>query len=181
MNTTIANILNYNNKPILCAPLKQERQCISTASLQAWLQETRPKVNPQQFRFLVLVVDRILVEVGLRAPEASVRDASGEEPLRYLLHGPPGTGKSHVLKFVGELFEMIGYRVSMQVPVVLLRQGPSPQLVCDFIPPGILAPLSLCQLYHALDLFPQQQPAVLGHDIWRLAVGPKQVMAWDVC
>lgn len=78
-------------------------------------------MNPEQFRFLVLVVDRILVEVGLRAPEASVRDASGEEPLRYLLHGPHGTGKSHVLKFVGELCEMIGYQKGLDWQLVAFQ------------------------------------------------------------
>ena len=61
------------------------------------------------------------MEVGLRAPEASVRDASGEEPLRYLLHGPHGTGKSHVLKFVGELCEMIGYQKGLDWQLVAFQ------------------------------------------------------------
>lgn len=105
----------------MSAPPSEERQRVSAASIQAWLEETRPKVNREQFRFLALVVDRILVELGLRAPEASVRDASGEEPLRYLLHGPPGTGKSHVLKFVEELFEMIGYKKGLDWQLVAFQ------------------------------------------------------------
>ncbi len=70
---------------------------------------------------MALVVDRILVEVGLLHPEASVRDASGEEPLRYLLHGPPGTGKSHVLKLLEELFEMIGYKKGLDWQLVAFQ------------------------------------------------------------
>ena len=61
------------------------------------------------------------MEVGLRHPEASVRDASGEEPLRYLLHGPPGTGKSHVLKLLEELFEMIGYKKGLDWQLVAFQ------------------------------------------------------------
>ena len=105
----------------MSASPSQERQRVSTASLQEWLEETRPKVNQEQFRFLALVLDRILVELGLRAPEASVRDASGEEPLRYLLHGPPGTGKSHVLKFVEALFEKIGYKKGLDWQLVAFQ------------------------------------------------------------
>ena len=105
----------------MSASPSQERQRVSTASLQEWLEETRPKVNQEQFRFLALVLDRILVELGLRAPEASVRDASGEEPLRYLLHGPPGTGKSHVLKFVEELFEKVGYKKGLDWQLVAFQ------------------------------------------------------------
>ena len=54
-------------------------------------------------------MDRVKVEFGLLLPEQSIRH-NGAEPLRYLFHGPPGTGKSHALKLVQDLFDLIGFK-----------------------------------------------------------------------
>ena len=35
---------------------------------------------------------------------------NGDEPLRYLLHGPPGTGKSHAIKLLQELLDLVGFK-----------------------------------------------------------------------
>ena len=43
------------------------------------------------------------------------------DPLVWLLHGPPGTGKSHVLGFVKELFELIGYIYGLDYEVVAFQ------------------------------------------------------------
>ena len=77
--------------------------------IEDWLEEARSKVNDEQFRFLQLIADRVKVEFELIKPEDSLRP-DGAEPLRYLLHGPPGTGKSHVSILVQELFELIGLK-----------------------------------------------------------------------
>ncbi len=67
----------------------------------------RQGTNPKQFEFLQLVVDRILMEAGLIQKERSVRQT--DDPLVWLLHGPPGTGNSHVLGFLRQLLELVGY------------------------------------------------------------------------
>ena len=69
----------------------------------------RSSLNPEQREFLQLVVQRVLVEYGLMQAHQTARNS--EEPLLWLLHGGPGTGKSHVLNFVRrELFQqLLGY------------------------------------------------------------------------
>ena len=86
--------------------------------LEEFLQgdRVRKSTNHKQREFLELVVDRIMVELGLVSQEASKRKSN--EPLRWLLHGPPGTGKSHVLRFVKELFYMMGYVYGLDFEVV---------------------------------------------------------------
>jgi hypothetical protein len=74
-----------------------------------WLQGARCKVNAKQYELLQLVADRVKVELGLMRPEESIRPV-GQEPLRYLLHGPPGTGKSHAIKLLQELFDLVGFK-----------------------------------------------------------------------
>ena len=63
----------------------------------------------QQFEIIQLVADRLKVELELIKPEESLRQ-DGAEPLRALLHGPPGTGKSHAVKLLRELFDLVGYK-----------------------------------------------------------------------
>ena len=79
---------------------------MTRALVEDWLDGARSQVNEEQFRFLQLVADRLMVESGLKAAVDSMRTDKGAGPLRYLLHGPPGTGKSHVCKFVKELFAL---------------------------------------------------------------------------
>ena len=94
----------------------QARAPITKAQLQAFVDNARQHLNPKQLEFLELVVDRVMVEEGLISKEESVRNS--EEPLIWLLHGPPGTGKSHVLGFVRELFDMINYAYGLDYEVV---------------------------------------------------------------
>ena len=81
-------------------PSLAARPPLTAAMLYEWLesQPVRQGTNPKQFEFLQLVVDRILVGAGLIQKEHSVRQT--DDPLVWLLHGPPGTGKSHVLGFL---------------------------------------------------------------------------------
>lgn len=82
---------------------------MTTAMLDDWLDATRSKVNAEQFRLIALVADRVKVELGLTHASEALREDGGE-PMRYLLHGPPGTGKSHAVKYVQELFTLVGYK-----------------------------------------------------------------------
>ena len=102
-------------------PSLAARPPLTAAMLYEWLesQPVRQGTNPKQFEFLQLVVDRILVEAGLIQKERSVRQTG--DPLVWLLHGPPGTGKSHVLGFLHQLFELVGYAYGLDYEVVAFQ------------------------------------------------------------
>ena len=102
-------------------PSLAARPPLTAAMLYEWLesQPVRQGTNPKQFEFLELVVDRILVEAGLIRRERSVRQT--DDPLVWLLHGPPGTGKSHVLGFLRQLFELVGYTYGLEYEVVAFQ------------------------------------------------------------
>ena len=80
---------------------------ITAELLDDWLEGAQCSVNEKQLEFLELVVDRIKTEYNLPRRPLPARGRAGREPMRYLLHGPPGTGKSHVLHYVKELFDLI--------------------------------------------------------------------------
>ncbi|CAJ1342954.1 unnamed protein product, partial [Effrenium voratum] len=78
-------------------------------------------LNGKQLELLRVVVERVLVELELVPPdhEIALRRA---EPLAWLLHGPPGAGKSHVLKFLRELFEeQLGYAQGIDYEVAAFQ------------------------------------------------------------
>ena len=87
----------------------QARAPVTVWMIDDWLQGARCKVNAKQFELLQLVADRVKVELGLVTPAESMRP-DGQEPLRYLLHGQPGTGKSHAVKLLQELFDLVGFK-----------------------------------------------------------------------
>lgn len=53
----------------------------------------------------------------------------------------------------------------MEVVVVLVRQTACPELICDLVPPRVLAPLPLSQLDHSLKLFPHEPLSCVDHGI----------------
>ena len=103
------HILNLVLQFDISTPAFQALPLVTLDMINDWLETARARVNPAQFNFLQLVADRLKVELNLITPEESLRP-NGDEPLRYLLHGPPGTGKSHVSKLVQELFQLVGYK-----------------------------------------------------------------------
>ena len=59
----------------------------------------------------------------IREMDATAKDkVDADEPLRWLLHGGPGTGKSHVIKLVVELFErVLGWSMGVHFQVVAFQ------------------------------------------------------------
>jgi hypothetical protein len=102
-------------------PWIKERPRVTKAALQAWLEseEVRRGTNRMQHEFLKLVVDRVMVELGLISQAQSLRQTT--DPLVWLLHGPPGTGKSHVLGFVRALFDLMGYTYALDYEVAAFQ------------------------------------------------------------
>ena len=61
-----------------------------------------------------------MVELREATGVSSCVDSS--EPLRWLIHGGPGTGKSHVIKQIQELFtEVLHWEIGVQIQVVALQ------------------------------------------------------------
>jgi len=114
---------------------RAEREAIISHRPQAtqedvkeWLQELntrerddgRPYVNTQQFAAIKKVAKKIMTELPARngcAPKPS-------EPLRWVVHGGPGTGKSHVVKNVikEELFtQVLHWEQGLDYQVIALQ------------------------------------------------------------
>lgn len=73
-------------------------------SVQAWAESlaSHATCNPEQRSFCEKVAGRVTEELR----DVRATDCGASEPLRWVLHGGPGTGKSHTLKMVRkELFE----------------------------------------------------------------------------
>ncbi|CAJ1402349.1 unnamed protein product [Effrenium voratum] len=80
---------------------------VTADALLDWLgsERVRSGLNSKQWEMLRVVI--------------ALRRA---EPLAWLLHGPPGTGKSHVLKFLRELFEeQLGYAQGIDFEVAAFQ------------------------------------------------------------
>ena len=85
------------------------------ARIESWLRNVMLEREPpteEQMRILRKVADRVLQEFedekfGADVPEETRRSARGdcEEPLRGLIHGHPGTGKSKVIMWIRNFFE----------------------------------------------------------------------------
>lgn len=107
----VSKLQSISMYPLILLAL-QERRLLTINIIDDWLEGVRPKVNAMQFEFVQLVADRLIAELGMKAVDSAPRqvNAASSEPLRYLLHGPPGTGKSHALRFVQELLELVGLK-----------------------------------------------------------------------
>ena len=87
--------------------------------IDAWLNGVKREAEPpneKQMQILKCVIDRILVEFRLHKEGSELRKGDPElereeEPLRGLVHGPPGTGKSRVINWIRRLFvEALGWQ-----------------------------------------------------------------------
>ena len=75
-------------------------------------------VNSKQHKALCRVVNRMMEELGHAAND----HIDFGEPLRWLVHGGPGTGKSHVIKQVKELFtDVLHWDMGVEYQIVALQ------------------------------------------------------------
>ena len=59
----------------------------------------------EQWTVLRRIRDRVLLEYGIEKEGRDTRRECDEEPLRGLVHGPPGSGKSELIKYIRRFFE----------------------------------------------------------------------------
>ena len=96
--------------------------------VQRWLAELKIRrqkngrlvCNAKQFETVEKVASRVIIEMEA---EASGRAAASVEPLRWVAHGGPGTGKSHVIKIIKkELFEgILHWDIGVNFQIVALQ------------------------------------------------------------
>ena len=98
----------------------------TVADVDRWLAELRekkdeggrPVTNEKQYEAVVVVAERVKQE--LRASASSACEFG--EPLRWLLHGGPGTGKTHVIKVIQELFtDVLKWDMGVEFQMVALQ------------------------------------------------------------
>ena len=83
------------------------------AKIDAWFAKVQKEKEPpteEQWAVLRRVRDRVLIEYriekeGMHLPKGYDARESEEEPMRGLIHGPPGSGKSELIKFLRRFFE----------------------------------------------------------------------------
>ena len=93
------------------SPSARRVHTVSRADLLNWLHSDTvlSTTNKEQHHFLSIVVNRVIAEYDMGNPTAECQ-LDLTQPLSWLLHGPPGTGKTHVLQFLRQLFqEKLGY------------------------------------------------------------------------
>ena len=104
------------------------------ADAERWLSDVATRCNAEQLSFLKHVVQRVACE------ERNVSVHGGptgdeDEPLRWVLHGGPGAGKSYALKLLKtELFErVLGWKRGVEFEVVALQASMADALDGDTI------------------------------------------------
>ena len=108
-------------------PALQQLTSATASDVAAWLEKLRVRrdkkeklvTNAEQFAAVEKVAQRVMQEVRAEADESK----EFGEPLRWCVHGGPGTGKSkHVLAFLKELFEeVLHWDMGIQFQVVALQ------------------------------------------------------------
>ena len=87
-------------------------------------------LNNEQFRAVEKVSNRVMQELR----HAANGKADFGEPLRWLVHGGPGTGKSHVIKQIKELFrDALHWDMGIEYQIVALQAVMADQLGGDTI------------------------------------------------
>jgi hypothetical protein len=99
----------------------------TSRKVRAWLTELRDRrtdagkryCNELQYEFVKKVAQRVMQELD----EEGSCSSGDTEPLRWCLHGPPGTGKTHAIKIIRkELFEgLLGWDTGVQFQIVALQ------------------------------------------------------------
>ena len=101
--------------PLILHPSTHNKRVDYKQRLKTWLQQLlleKEKPNTQQLDILKAVKDRLLVEIQLEIEGPELRrkhqphlfSTDCEEPMRALIHGLPGAGKSRVINWIRRLF-----------------------------------------------------------------------------
>lgn len=93
---------------------------MSKDGINKWLQDKiqRREVNSEQQQVLEKIVHRIIAE------EFDATESQITEPLRWLVHGGPGTGKTHLIKLIRELFtEELGWTSTVQYKIAAFQNS----------------------------------------------------------
>ena len=106
--------------------------------MHAWLSELETRTaedgrricNAQQHGFLSRVIERVVQEMRTGEMHSGSRE---EDPLRWVLHGGPGTGKTHAIKLLRtELFEgILGWQAGVHFQTTALQAVTSDMLDGD--------------------------------------------------
>ena len=138
--------------------------------VQLWLNKKKRErnnegklvVNAEQYQALRKVALRVMDE--LRHAADGTLDFG--EPLRWLIHGGPGTGKSHVIKQIKELFtEVLHWDMGVQYQVVALQAVMADLLGGDTI-------------HHACGIPVFGRGGAAGNDAQRQMDVAKRVLQW---
>ena len=116
------------------ANVKQTATRNVEVEIARWLEDVSTHCYREQHGFLRMVAGRVLQEeAGTSARGHPVSEDS--EPLRWVLHGGPGAGKSHVLRLLKqEFFEtVLGWRRGIEFEVVALQASMADALEGDTI------------------------------------------------
>eukprot|EP00435_Cladocopium_sp_Y103_P022987 s1345_g5.t1 len=86
------------------------------ASVAEWVENVHDRCNAEQALFCKTVAQQVLAQLN-------GEDAATQEPLRWALHGGPGTGKSYTLNLIRkELFEdILGWKQGSEFQIVTLQ------------------------------------------------------------
>ena len=78
-------------------------------------------LNESQYKVVELIATRVCTEIEtFNSQDFTLLE---NEPLRWVMHGGPGTGKTHVIKIIkDELFqEILGWNIGVEFQVVALQ------------------------------------------------------------
>jgi len=107
-------------------PTLRELLSATGQDVQDWLEKKKneknedgePVVHEEQFLVLQRVAQRVMIELR----QAANGDLNFGDPLCWLVHGGPGTGKSHVIKQIKKLFtDVLHWKMGVEYQVVALQ------------------------------------------------------------
>ena len=133
------------DKAHTASPLDDERDptlrkllAATAKDVQAWLDKKKIQKNDKGKALLnaeqYVAVEKIARRVMQELRHAALGTEDFGEPLRWLVHGGPGTGKSHVIKQIKELFvDVLHWDIGVQFQIVALQAVMADQLGGDTI------------------------------------------------
>ena len=126
-------------------------------------EEGKLLLNPEQYEMVAMIATRVRHELEAEGTP----DGDAGEPLRWVLHGEPGTGKSHVIKVVKErLFQgVLKWEMGIHFQIVALQAVMAELLGGDTI-------------HHACGIPVFKKGACHGDDLQKHMEVAKRVLQW---